>query len=372
MANPDAPWGFSDLRNSVDSELVASAETATEAYPDEAGNRDDSGSARYYGRYGHSVENKEKPTYYYLGKRSSNTESHLPCPMPYNSKRSADAVDTAAKDNVSSSYNRYLYGYANSYAYGYGSGYPYTYGYGYRKRSADAEAETVADASMSHYYFGRSYGYPYGHGLGLGFGKRSADAEPPSNANTVKPRYYYGGYNGYPNFIGGINGYPIVPNHLIGKRSADAVDTVAKDNMSPSFNRYTYGYGYPYASGYGYPYAYGYGYPYASGYGYPYAYGYRYLGKRSADAKPEIMTDSGLSHYIYVRYRPYGNHYRLIGKRSADTKPEIPLDTVVKDNDSPMYTAAAAGYAHHPYGKPSADAEPQTDADAGTHRYYYA
>ena len=79
-----------------------------------------------------------------------------------------------------------------------------------------------------------------------------------------------------------------------------------------------------------------------------------------------------MSHYNNVRYTPYGYHYRLIGKRSANTKPEIPLDTVVKDNASPMYTAAAAGYAYRPYGKHSADAEPQTDADAGTPRYYYA
>ena len=118
--------------------------------------------------------------------------------------------------------------------------------------------------------------------------------------------------------------------------------------MSPSFNRYAYVYSH-----------------------YPFAY-QGYLGKRSADAEPEIVTDSGLSHYNYVRYRPYGNHYRVIGKRCAHTKPEIPLDTVVKDNASPMYTAAAAGYAYRPYGKHSADAEPQTDADAGTPRYYYA
>jgi hypothetical protein len=240
MANPDAPWGFSDLRNSVDSELVASAETATEAYPDGAVNRDDFGSARYYGRYGRSVENKEEPTYYYLGKRSTNAESndapqppHLPL-QPHYSKRSTDAVDTAAKDNVSSSYNRYLYGYS---------------------------------------------------------------------------------------------------------------------------------------------------YPYASGYGYPYAYGYRYLGKRSADAEPEIVTDSGLSHYNYVRYRPYGSHYRVIGKRSTGAEPQTNPTTV----KLPPYIYYDP-YDHRHFGFPmrsadtepeipldtSADAVPQTDADAGTPRYYYA
>jgi hypothetical protein len=268
MANPDAPWGFSDLRNSVDSELVASAETATEAYPDGAGNRDDSGSARYYGRYGRSVENKEEPTYYYLGKRSSNAESHLLRPIPYYSKRSADAVDTAAKDNVSYSYNRNSYYYAHPYAYGYGYGYPLTYGYGYRKRSADAEPETKADASMSHYYFGRSNGYPYGYGLG--YGKRSADAKPPTNAKTVTIPHYY-----------------IVP------------------------------------------------------YGYPI---------------------------------PIGRPNVLIGKRSTDAEPENPLETVAKDNTFPMYTAPAAGYAYRPYGKHSADAEPQPQIDAYARKtgYYFA
>jgi hypothetical protein len=55
MASPDAPWGFSDLGNSVDDELVASAETATEAYPDGAGGQEDSVSSLYSGRdYGYS------------------------------------------------------------------------------------------------------------------------------------------------------------------------------------------------------------------------------------------------------------------------------------------------------------------------------
>jgi hypothetical protein len=118
MANPDAPWGFSDLRNSVDSELVESGETATETVPDSAGGQDDSGSARYYGRYGRSGENKEERTYYYLGKRSTIEEPD--------------------------------------------AGYPYA-GYAYArligKRSADAKPGPDATIGTPRYYYA-AYGYP--------------------------------------------------------------------------------------------------------------------------------------------------------------------------------------------------------------------
>merc|ERR1711988_1143906 len=61
-----------------------------------------------------------------------------------------------------------------------------------------------------------------------------------------------------------------------------------------------------YYGGYGLGYA-GYGLGYA-GYGYPYAAGYHYLGKRSADAKPEAKADAALLYGAYG-YGGYGLGY---------------------------------------------------------------
>jgi hypothetical protein len=134
MANPDAPlgaavrrpWGYSDLGNSVDDELVASAETVTETIPDSAGGQDDSGSARYYGRYGRSGGNKEERTYYYLGKRSTIEEPDAGYPY-------------AGYANAGYPYAGYPYaGYANPY---------------YGKRSADAKPGPDATIGTPRYYY---------------------------------------------------------------------------------------------------------------------------------------------------------------------------------------------------------------------------
>merc|ERR1712110_492563 len=154
--------------------------------------------------------------------------------------------------------------------------------------------------------------------------------------------------------------------------------------------------------------AYGYGLPYASVYGgyrtygaYPYTYGGAYYGKRSADAEPEAAADAeadpallygaygyGLPYSSVYRsygaypygYRTYGAYsYGYYGKRSADAEPEadaeadpallygayghgLPYSGVYRSYGAYPYgyrTYGAYPYAY--YGKRSADAEPEAD-----------
>merc|ERR1712083_692191 len=144
---------------------------------------------------------------------------------------------------------------------------------------AEPEAEPKADADpeawYGHYYgwpgyyggyrgyygWGGYYGHPYRYGYRL-LGKRSADAEPKADAepeaDADAAAWYYGGYYGHPGYYG-----------------------------------YGYGLGYRgYYSGY---------------YGYPYTYGH-YLGKRSAEAKPEAKADAEAEPWYYG----YGGYYGSI------------------------------------------------------------
>merc|ERR1712150_131272 len=133
-----------------------------------------------------------------------------------------------------------------------------------------------------------------------------------------------------------------------------------------------YGYGLPYASVYG-------GYRTYGAYG-AYAGGYGYYGKRSADAEPEAAADAeadpallygaygyGLPYSRVYRsygaypygYRTYGAYpYAYYGKRSADAEPEADAEA----DPALLYGAYGAyPYSYGYYGKRSADAEPEAD-----------
>merc|ERR1712110_627110 len=153
--------------------------------------------------------------------------------------------------------------------------------------------------------------------------------------------------------------------------------------------------------------AYGYGLPYASVYGgyrtygaYPYTYGGAYYGKRSADAEPEAAADAeadtallygaygyGLPYSSVYRsygaypygYRTYGAYpYGYYGKRSADAETEAdaeadpallygaygyPYAGVYGYRYGGYRTYGAYPYSYGYYGKRSADAEPEAEAD---------
>merc|ERR1712179_599254 len=150
-----------------------------------------------------------------------------------------------------------------------------------------------------------------------------------------------------------------------------------------------YGYGLPYAGVYG-------GYRTYGAYG-AYAGGYGYYGKRSADAEPEAAADAeadpallygaygyGLPYSSVYRsygaypygYRTYGAYpYAYYGKRSADAEPEADAEA----DPALLYGAYVYGlpyagvyggyrtygaygaypYSYGYYGKRSADAEPE-------------
>merc|ERR1711936_197948 len=156
-----------------------------------------------------------------------------------------------------------------------------------------------------------------------------------------------------------------------------------------------YGTGLPYASVYG-------GYRTYGAYG-AYAGGYGYYGKRSADAEPEAAADAeadpallygaygyGLPYSSVYRsygaypygYRTYGAYpYTYYGKRSADAEPEadaeadpallygaygygLPYSGVYRSYGAYPYgyrTYGAYPYSYGYYGKRSADAEPEAD-----------
>merc|ERR1712117_629905 len=106
------------------------------------------------------------------------------------------------------------------------------------------------------------------------------------------PRAYggwggYSGYRGYGGYYGGYRGY------FRGKRSADA-----EAEADAQFGYYGYPSTYGYYGGY-YPRAYGFGYN-----------GYRYLGKRSAGAKPEPQYYDPCSYGPeYCQGRFFGYYY---------------------------------------------------------------
>merc|ERR1712179_144856 len=152
-----------------------------------------------------------------------------------------------------------------------------------------------------------------------------------------------------------------------------------------------YGYGLPYAGVYG-------GYRTYGAYG-AYAGGYGYYGKRSADAEPEAAADAeadpallygaygyGIPYSSVYRsygaypygYRTYGAYpYAYYGKRSADAEPEADAEA----DPALLYGAYVYGlpyagvyggyrtygaygaypYSYGYYGKRSADAEPEAD-----------
>jgi len=187
---------------------------------------------------------------------------------------------------------------------------------------AEPEAEGKADARLLY----GSYGYPY---AGVYGGYRAYGAYPAT--------YGYG-YRTY--------GY--------GKRSADAQpEAEAEAEADPAL---LYGsYGYPYAGVYGGYRAYG-AYPATYGYGYRTygAYPYSYYGKRSADAQPEAEADAEADPALL--YGSYGYPYAGVygGYRAYGAYPAT-------------YGYGYRTYGAYPYsyyGKRSADAEPEADAEA--------
>merc|ERR1711872_1090621 len=94
------------------------------------------------------------------------------------------------------------------------------------------------------------------------------------------------------------------------------------------------------------------------GYASPYTYGaYRHFGKRSADAEPKADADA---YYSTLGYHGLGySNYGYNGYRSYAAAPVFNYGVSSYGYASP-YTYGA--YRH--FGKRSADAEPETDADA--------
>merc|ERR1711951_136703 len=205
---------------------------------------------------------------------------------------------------------------------------------------AEAEADADADAyystlgyhglGYSNYGFNgfrsyaapaygyRSYGYaaPYTYGAYRHFGKRSAEAEaePEADADAYYSTIGYHGL-GYANYgFNGYRSYAAAPAYSYGVRS--------------------YGYAAPYTYG-----------------------AYRHFGKRSAEAEAEPEADAD-AYYSTLGYTGLGYaNYGYNGYRSYV---------------APAYTRSfgyASPYAYnygayHHFGKRSADAEPEADADA--------
>merc|ERR1712010_432698 len=190
----------------------------------------------------------------------------------------------------------------------------------------------------------------------VAFAEPEAEADPALLYGTYGygvPAYgAYGAYNAYrPYSYGG---------YYYGKRSAEAEPEAEAD---PALLYNAYGYGLPYAGAYGAYGAYGYGhrtygaYPYASA----------YYGKRSADAEPKAEADPALLYNAYGYGLPYAGAYGAYGgyrtygaypyahagfyygKRSADAEPEAEADPAVLYSTasiaSPLTTAYTAGVA---------------------------
>merc|ERR1712137_450506 len=130
-----------------------------------------------------------------------------------------------------------------------------------------------------------------------------------------------------------------------------------KADADPALLYGAYGYGYPSTYAYGAsPYAYS---AYAGHYGYPYGYSaYRHFGKRSADAEAEPKADADAEAEPALLYGAYG--YPTYGAYSAYSAYR------------PYAYSAYAGHYGYPYGysayrhfgKRSADAEPEANAEA--------
>merc|ERR1711934_414691 len=171
----------------------------------------------------------------------------------------------------------------------------------------------------------------------VAFAEPEAEADPALLYGTYGygvPAYgaygAYGAYSAYrPYSYGG---------YYYGKRSAEA-DPEAEADPALLYN--AYGYGLPYAGAYGAYGAYGYGhrtygaYPYASA----------YYGKRSADAEPKAEADPALLYNAYGYGLPYAGAYAGAygGYRT--------------------YGAYPYAYGGYSYGKRSAEAEPEAEAD---------
>merc|ERR1711981_1324113 len=144
-------------------------------------------------------------------------------------------------------------------------------------------------------------------------------------------------------------------------------------------NRGFYGYGRRTWNNYGYGLG---GYRYGGYNNYPSTYGgyYRHFGKRSADAEPEAEADAAVlysNHYGYPgvygqRFYGLGNYYgaqwnngyRYGAYPYASTYGAYPYT----QTSTYGYPASTYGYTTRHFGKRSADAEPEADADAA---YYY-
>merc|ERR1719339_197326 len=185
---------------------------------------------------------------------------------------------------------------------------------------------------------GKAYGI-YGYGVPY------AGAYGAYGAYSAYRPYSYGGY-------------------YYGKRSAEA-EPEAEANADAYYGYY--GYARPYAYG-----AYGAGYGYRYG-AYPYASAY--YGKRSADAEPKAEADPALlynaygyglpyagAYGAYGGYRtygayPYANGGYSYGKRSAEAEPEAEADPAVLYSTasiaSPLTTAYTAGVAPLPTAYPA-------------------
>merc|ERR1712051_48085 len=166
--------------------------------------------------------------------------------------------------------------------------------------AAVAFAEPEAEADPALLYGTYGYGVPYAGGAYGAYGAYSA----------YRP-YSYGGY-------------------YYGKRSAEAEPKAEADAY------------YPYGA---YPYAYGAGYGYRTygAYGaYPYASAY--YGKRSAEAEPKAEADPALLYNAYGYGLPYAGAYGAYGGYRT-------------------YGAYPYAYGGYSYGKRSAAAEPEAEAD---------
>merc|ERR1712010_154721 len=170
----------------------------------------------------------------------------------------------------------------------------------------------------------------------VAFAEPEAEADPALLYGTYGygvPAYgaygAYGAYNAYrPYSYGG---------YYYGKRSAEAEPEAEAD---PALLYNAYGYGLPYAGAYGAYGAYGYGhrtygaYPYASA----------YYGKRSADAEPKAEADPALLYNAYGYGLPYAGAYGAYGGYRT-------------------YGAYPYAYGGYSFGKRSAEAEPEAEAD---------
>merc|ERR1739838_291790 len=166
-----------------------------------------------------------------------------------------------------------------------------------------------------------------------------AFAEPEAGANAeADPALLYGTYGyGVPSYgaYGAYSAYRPYSygGYYYGKRSADAEPEAEAD--ADAYYGY-YGYARPYAYG-----AYGAGYGYRYG-AYPYASAY--YGKRSADAEPKAEADPALLYSAYGYGLPYAGAYGAYGAYRT-------------------YGAYPYSYGGYSYGKRSAEAEPEAEAD---------